>query len=291
MDENEIIKFFGLWLPRWRVSEISAKGGRAVQQWGTGFRFRKDDPKLAGYTRKGGLAATQDKEHVQRITSRGGKAAAEWRAARRREARVAPQPRTVIMAMTTSGDWPRAWPPFYLPDDNGVSHMSLQARMSEHDSRLYDPNRDIAHNFRFVVEHIAKRMDEGRWDIATEVANVFHVTPDDLGEACAGFIRFVAGAAQKPKETMTQCLDRSGFLKAKPAAQLLHLAYLGSLLAGVYYRGAKEATIKGNGPCADLDDYVADGVAASRLIGKRPVGNAPTGGSECNQPSEQGQQP
>ena len=39
--------------------------------------------------------------------------------------------------------------------------MSLQAQLSKNDPRLYNPNRDVAHNFATVVTEVADRLEHG----------------------------------------------------------------------------------------------------------------------------------
>ena len=135
--------------------------------------------------------------------------------------------------------------------------MSLQARLSAADPRLYSPDRDVAHNFRYVIELVAKRMESGAWPELHEVLGP-QMTADEQGEACKALILFVHHAAEHPKDRMQQALDRSGFLACNPAAQVALMAYLGTAVAGLYYHGAKMATIsqhgRREGPCEDKDE-------------------------------------
>lgn len=52
--------------------ELSSRGGRAVQASGNAYRFSSERAVEAG--RKGGQAVSQDKEHMSRIGSKGGRA-------------------------------------------------------------------------------------------------------------------------------------------------------------------------------------------------------------------------
>ena len=45
--------------------------------------------------------------------------------------------------------------------------MTMQARMTANDQRLYNPSRDVAHNFQQVMEMVAGRLEDYSW---TELA-------------------------------------------------------------------------------------------------------------------------
>ncbi len=145
----------------------------------------------------------------------------------------------------------------------------------EKDTPLYNSKRDVAWNFRFVVEEVARRLEDGRW---TELNNAVifpnAVSSDELGQAAESFITFVAGATADPKESMKDVLDRSGFTDLCPGAQVAYMATLGVVMSGIYFRGAREVTLGGEGPCSNTADLLAAGREAHRLIAaprwKRP---------------------
>jgi hypothetical protein len=132
--------------------------------------------------------------------------------------------------------------------------MTLQARMSEGDQRLYNPNRDVAHNFSTVVGEVADRLEEERWPAITAYLKDQDVTEEQLGAACKAFIEYVAGACDSPDEKMTEVLTRVGWYKVPEPAQVAYMAYLGTVMSGVYFVGAREATLGGEGPCDNLED-------------------------------------
>ena len=80
--------------------------------------------------------------------------------------------------------------------------MSLQARMSQGDSGLYNPNRDIAHCFGDVVKEVAARLEDERWPELVAILSREGVSMDDLGEACQALCLFVASSTEDPEETM-----------------------------------------------------------------------------------------
>lgn len=139
----------------------------------------------------------------------------------------------------------------------------LQARLEKADPRLYDVNRDVAHNFAFVVEEVARRLEDRRWHA---MHTHLDATPEQLGEAAKCFILFVASAVQNPRELMVECLERSGFRKLPDTVQVSYMATLGAVMAGIYFQGCREATLGGTGPCSDLQGLVAAGRECHRLM-------------------------
>jgi hypothetical protein len=137
--------------------------------------------------------------------------------------------------------------------------MSVQARMTENDRRLYNPNRDVAHNFKQVVELVAGRLEDGRWAPVTDYMTATGMTDEQLGLACEAFVKFVASATEHKDEAMGACMDRTGWFAVPEPAQVAYMAYLGTIMAGIFWRGAREATLGGEGPLADVKDLVAAG--------------------------------
>lgn len=144
--------------------------------------------------------------------------------------------------------------------------MSLQARTSEWDHRLYSVNRDVAHNFAYVVQELATRLTDDRWKEIGNYLRESGVTEAELGTACKAFIEFVASAASSPKESMEQALTRVGWFKLPAAAQVAYMAYLGTILSGIYFHGAREATTQGKGPCAEIPELISSGVLCEQLM-------------------------
>lgn len=144
--------------------------------------------------------------------------------------------------------------------------MSLQARLSKDDPRLYSANRDVAHNFKAVVEKMAERLEAGQWEALTRYLADHGVTSDQVGDGMVAFITFVASATQDPKESMAQALERCGWFALPAPVRVSLMATLGTVMTGVYYHGAKEATLGGEGPCADVQALVETGARCSRLM-------------------------
>ncbi len=125
---------------------------------------------------------------------------------------------------------------------------SLQARMSQGDARLYNPDRDVAHNFDFVIQEVAKAVEEGRWEPLTKLARNHSVPDEELGRTCQALIKFIGVQADNPRESMACCLARCGFLDLHPTARVVVMAYLGQITLGMHWAGVREATLGGVGP-------------------------------------------
>lgn len=144
---------------------------------------------------------------------------------------------------------------------------SLQARLGPNsDTRLYNANRDLAHNFKQLATEVADRLEDQRWAELQAYLDSRQVTQDDLGEACAAFCQFIAGQAMekpppgvKPVELMRQELEESGWLDTKPEAQIAVMATLGSVVLGVHWAGVREATLGGEGPALSLRELASYG--------------------------------
>ena len=140
-----------------------------------------------------------------------------------------------------------------------MSGASLQARMTENDPRLYNVNRDLAHNYKQILEMVAARLEDGTWPELDAILKENDVTMDDLGEACAAFCRYVASATTEKKATMFEGLDSSGWFECKPLAQAAYLAVMGTVVAGIAHRGIREATLGEDGPALRVGDLLESG--------------------------------
>lgn len=146
--------------------------------------------------------------------------------------------------------------------------MSLQARFSANDNRLYRPERDVAHNFGSIAMAVAQRLEEldNNPGALAEFKQHFKVTDDQLGEACAAFCKFVASAADPESKSMAQSLDKSGWFGVSEPAQFLYMALLGTVISGVYWAGVREASIANYSPCENYQELAKHGIETSRLM-------------------------
>lgn len=120
--------------------------------------------------------------------------------------------------------------------------------MSQGDPRLYNANRDVAHNFEFVMKEVALAIEQGRVRWLRALAAENEVSDEELGRCCQALCKFVFVQADDPKESMSACLARCGFLDVSNAARVVVLAYLGQVTLGMHHAGVREATLGGVGP-------------------------------------------
>jgi len=135
--------------------------------------------------------------------------------------------------------------------------MSLQARMTEGDPRLYNPSRDVAHNFKSVMEMVADRLEHtSTWTELAAILKREKVSENDLGEACAAYCRYLIQAVDDPKKPMANAIEDAGFFKTKPAAQVAVMAMIGTVYAGMHHVGVREATMGNVGPLLSEQELV-----------------------------------
>ena len=144
----------------------------------------------------------------------------------------------------------------------------LQARMSQGDPRLYNPNRDVAHCFGQVMDELNERIQHEKWEALRKICRENGVGPRELAAAVAALDLFVAQAVELPKEKMGECLERAGFWKVPEAANIAVSALLGSIMIGMFFVGARMTTINGEGPCDDLQHLRQAGAECCREMAK-----------------------
>jgi hypothetical protein len=147
--------------------------------------------------------------------------------------------------------------------------LSLQARIpSGGETRLYNPSRDVAHNFKFVIEAVAGRLEDHHWSELQTLLWSADTHTEDVADACVGFCDYLVSAATDPKKTMADGLRDSGFLSCKPAAQVAVMAMIGQYYAGMQHVGIREATVAGEGPLEDVKSLLAGGQQFTDLCGR-----------------------
>lgn len=126
--------------------------------------------------------------------------------------------------------------------------MTMQARMSANDQRLYNPSRDVAHNFEEVMRLVASRLEDHVWPELDGLLARENINLDDLGEACGAYCSYLASAVNEPNLAMEAALHKSNFLACKPAAQVAIMAMIGVCYAGIQFAGIRDASVAGDGP-------------------------------------------
>lgn len=149
--------------------------------------------------------------------------------------------------------------------------MTMNARMSSNDSRLYNPNRDVAHNFKAMAMEVAKRCEANTWTALAILTAEKQVTPVHLGQALQAFLTFLAIQMDDPKAGMATCLDRAGWFAVPEYARVIVMAQLGAVMLGAHWSGVRETTIGGQGPALDYQDLAAYGREAAVLMAMSPL--------------------
>lgn len=144
--------------------------------------------------------------------------------------------------------------------------MSIQARMSENDPRLYNPSRDLAHCFGHIMTATAQRLEAGNWSVVAQVLKEKGVTEAELGRACQAVCRFVLTSVDDPKESMAAVLRRVGWFDLAPVAQMGLMAVFGSVVLGMSFVGFREATLGGSGPVQTYQDLERAGAECASML-------------------------
>lgn len=134
--------------------------------------------------------------------------------------------------------------------------MSVQARLSEGDRRLYSVNRDVAHNFKYVMQLVAQRFDEDAWPAITSLCKREGVLIGDIDKALACYCEYVVMATTHPDRDMLMALEVSGFFDCHATAQVCVMAMIGTTYAGIQFVGVREATVGSEGPMLSMGDLV-----------------------------------
>ena len=143
--------------------------------------------------------------------------------------------------------------------------MSLQARFNPQDPRLYSPDRDVAHAFKNMVRIVAERIENDEWEIVTDIKKKYQLTDQQLGQICRSFCLFVMSSTEQ-RESMSDCLTRSGWFEQPEAAQLIYMALLGTVVSGYFFAGVREARCLGDDPVLTGDDLRAIGNQCARAM-------------------------
>lgn len=151
--------------------------------------------------------------------------------------------------------------------------MSIQARMTQNDPRLYSPARDFAHCFDYVIRETLKRAAADGW-VATRPLTAAMASPTgELAKAGEAVARFV-GSASLPEDTMESSLRKSGFLAVDPPAQAFLCAHLGAVILGLHWAGVREASFGGYNPALTYQTLAAEGEKFAKLLAAGPVRRA-----------------
>ncbi len=142
----------------------------------------------------------------------------------------------------------------------------IQARMSQNDPRLYNVNRDVAHNGGEILKMVFQRLRDRRWPELEEVLDEQLVTDLALSEAVQTLARFLEVSYTEPRLSMEKALASAGWFETLPAAQVAVMATLGAVMMGVHFAGIREATIAGDGPLMGIKDVARCGYMCAECL-------------------------
>lgn len=144
--------------------------------------------------------------------------------------------------------------------------MTLQARMSADDRRYINPSRDVAHCFGAAVKATLERIESHAWPELQKYLKANNVSDEEMGKAVECLCAFAATATDVKKEGMVGAMSRAGWFELSDPAMIATSAMLGTVTMGLFYAGAKEATIGGSGPCLDNQSLYEAGLRCSKAM-------------------------
>lgn len=124
----------------------------------------------------------------------------------------------------------------------GGGEVSLQ---KDGQDLLVHPGRDVAYCLPKIARVAVANLDRGRWKQAVETAQTCGITPDEVADAFVALVNFVNAQPDEMEpdqtDTMVNSLTRAGFMKCKPAAQVLAMAYFAQPVLGMFWKGVRDA--------------------------------------------------
>lgn len=142
----------------------------------------------------------------------------------------------------------------------------LQMR-SQSDPRLYNPSRDVVHNFSDVFQRVAGHLEQQVWEDLKAHVDDYNLEMEELGRACQVFVEFMLSAhTVKPRE-LRELLEKVGWFTISRQVRLAYLACLGLVMVGVYQAGIWEATVMGpTGPLLSSKELVSRANRVARVL-------------------------
>lgn len=133
---------------------------------------------------------------------------------------------------------------------------------------LYNPGRDVAHNFVEVVTMAADRLENGTWPELDSMLQEAGVSDEEVGKACGAYCEYVAKAKTEPETPMVKAMEDSGFFQCHPVAQVAVMATIGAIFTGIQHAGVREATLGGVGPAMTTAELLNVGDRAVRVMSR-----------------------
>lgn len=142
--------------------------------------------------------------------------------------------------------------------------MSIQAITGG--GRLYDQNRDLAHNFGWVLHQAAQRFANRRWAVVEEFLRAQGVEDQQLVDGLQALFRFVEAARDGDGTDMKRDMAVAGWDQVPEPVRLAIMAHCGAILLGAFYVGVNQAMIAGDDPTKRYPDLWAGGREFARLM-------------------------
>ena len=115
---------------------------------------------------------------------------------------------------------------------------------------MYSPERDFAYQYPALIKHIRRNFNLNLWpelmavvEAGMEASGIEN--PDvftEMDKANIAYSRFTEICCENPKESVTDCLIRSGFKDVHPAAQFGWMAMMGAVMTGQLFIGLRDIT-------------------------------------------------
>lgn len=111
------------------------------------------------------------------------------------------------------------------------------------DALPYAPARDIVYMIPRIVENVADSLEDERFPALHKFLKQSGVTPNDLGDACTAFIKFMQTAHENPSGRVYLALENSGWFDVKDEARIAYTFYVGSMMTGVMWSGIRDSSM------------------------------------------------
>lgn len=147
--------------------------------------------------------------------------------------------------------------------------MPIQYRPNS-SGMLYAPARDLTYFFPDLCKRVAKSLHEQQFPDLHRWLDSQGVTSDDLGEACRAFCEYLVTSHEVPAECPNDVLERAGWFKVKPEAQIAYMYYVGTTMAGYFFKGIRDVQELGRDAPASLKQLRTYGKYARMVMSMPP---------------------
>lgn len=124
--------------------------------------------------------------------------------------------------------------------------MTLQMRPKSGVGQVVDvayaPARDICYLYPNVVSQAEEMLYQPRFAALQAWLDAEGVTEQDRATVVETYCLFLNAAHQNPEETIEDVMDRVGFSKIHPAAQVAFMFYIGTIMTGTFFKGIRDIT-------------------------------------------------